>query len=381
MRIATAALTGLLFAASCSAAALAQSAPGGEASRRTMTARGNATIYGGDVAGAQDRAVGAALLRALERFGGMHLAAHTRIANDQLVRRELQSRTTGFVHGYEVLEAAGTGSIVSVLVRVELGSRPPPPLLRRLQDGRVLVVVNATGPGASSALRILRLELARPFPGARVALPTADLDAEFLDVPGETRRPGVVGATELGRQLGATLVILARVRTELLPATADDVGYDVSPALTFHVAATTGSILVLSARNGEVMAGRIFSERRAADAGDALLAARRSVAQQAASMRSYAASCLTEHLFDQQRTLRVMVKGSASMAARVRRSLEAKRWTEQIRAIESDQGRLTLAIVSRVPAELYVAELRADPTFMVAAFDAATAEVAIELAR
>lgn len=69
----------------------------------TLTVSGRATIYHDDLAGARERAVEGALIRALEQYAGIRIEATTLIKKGELIDREVRANTHGFVRSFEVL--------------------------------------------------------------------------------------------------------------------------------------------------------------------------------------------------------------------------------------------------------------------------------------
>ena len=101
-RILAAVTVGCLAAAPSAAAELPSPEP-------TLTATGRAAIYHDDVAGARERAVHAALIRGLERYGGLRIESSTLIKKGELIDREVRAHTRGYVRSYEVLESRREG--------------------------------------------------------------------------------------------------------------------------------------------------------------------------------------------------------------------------------------------------------------------------------
>ena len=77
-RILAAVTVGCLAAAPSAAAELPSPEP-------TLTATGRAAIYHDDTAGARERAVHAALIRGLERYGGLRIESSTLIKKGELI--------------------------------------------------------------------------------------------------------------------------------------------------------------------------------------------------------------------------------------------------------------------------------------------------------
>lgn len=348
----------------------------------TLVATGRATIYHDDVAGARERAVQAALVRGLERYGGLRIEASTLIKKGELIDREVRAHTHGYVRSFEVVESRRDGAELVVTVRLTVAEQPMAESFRRLMSATTtLLLVREANLGQPVAGQILPAILADPFFTSQLVVPSPEqLAAAGQRLPEAFfKAPDAAGVKELGLRMMAGVLIVAWADTRQMASDADALGYEVDAAVTRPVVTARGNLTILSGQTGHTLASHRFDDVRAADATDVVRAGREALHQLAARMREFVVVKLTEYVAELGFPLRVVVRGDAARegARRVAGVLAATRWVDHVELVRETAGEAILQATCREKPLYVVQELRQAPELRVVRFDAAAAEVEV----
>ena len=140
----------------------------------TLSVSGRATIYHDDLAGARERAVEAAMIRALEQYAGVRIEASTLIKKGELIDREVRANTHGFVRSFEVLDTTREGNELVANVRVTVAAEPVEESFRRMMSATTtLLLVREANLGQPVDGALLAPVLADPFFTANLVAPPA----------------------------------------------------------------------------------------------------------------------------------------------------------------------------------------------------------------
>ena len=349
----------------------------------SVTATGRATIYDQDLAGARDRAVEAALLRAVEQYAGLRIESSTLIKKGELIDREVRSHARGFVKSYDVTEAKQDGTEMVVQLRAEISPTPVEQAFRRLVSSTTtLLLVRETNLGKPLAGQVLPAFMADPFFTSKVVVPPVStletagkrLPASFLSGPDPAT------AKELGLRHLAGLIVVASAATKKLDSSAGSVGYDVGTSVLRPVVAAEGNVWILSGQDGRLIASRRFDDIRGSDASDPARAGIKALTDLAGRMRAFLVEKLSEHVQSLGQGFRVTVTGPAAAegAARVRQILQNTRWVKRVDVASEEPGRTVLQVTAVEIPFYVVEELRHSSGLKVTRFDAERAEVAVQ---
>jgi len=357
------------------AALAAPAAPAVAPPSPLIEASGRATIYHGDLAGARQRAIEAALLRGLERYAGLRIEARTLIRQGELIDREVRSHTRGFVESYEVTAERTEGNEQVVDVQLKVAAVPVDEALRRLLPATTtLLLVRESNLGQPVAGTALASALAPPFLGARLLLlageplerATAATPASYLAAPDpESTR-------ELGLRWMSGLLVVAEASTRQLDSGPGSLGYAVDAAALRPVVAASGHLAILAAATGESIATRRFDDVRGSDATSAERAGTAALRQLGDEMHRFLVEALGRYIQTVGYPLRVEIRGAAAGEGgrRVRQILEATRWIESVE-LEREEPSLTVLRASCREKPVYVVEeLRQSPEITIERFDA-----------
>ncbi|MEE2959864.1 MAG: flagellar assembly protein T N-terminal domain-containing protein [Myxococcota bacterium] len=87
-----------------------------------VKAKGQAAIYGDDVANARDRAIQDAQRKAVEQALGLMVSSETLMSNFQLISDEILTKASGYVRGYKILKEGRTeDGIYEVTIKAKVG--------------------------------------------------------------------------------------------------------------------------------------------------------------------------------------------------------------------------------------------------------------------
>lgn len=348
-----------------------------------LTVTGRAAIYHEDVPGARERAVRAALTRALERYAGLRIEASTLISKGTLVDREVRAHTHGWVRSFEVLDERRDGDELEVEVRVTVAEAPVEETFGRLVPATTtLLLAHETNLGRPVEGRILASILDDPFVGSELVVPPPETaESAAGRVPERFYgAPDPETARELGLRYQVGLLVVARAATTQLDTGPDSLGYEVDPAVLRPVVAAEGDVTVLDARSGRVLASRRFDDIRGSDASDPSRAGVEALHELAAEAKAFVVDALSRHVRELGFPLRVVVTGpqASDGAPRVRQILETTRWVESVALAEESSGRTVLEATCKEKPTYVVEELRQAPEIEITGFDAAAGEVEVE---
>jgi hypothetical protein len=348
----------------------------------TLTVSGRATIYHDDLAGARERAVEAAMIRALEQYAGVRIEASTLIKKGELIDREVRANTHGFVRSFEVLDTTREGNELVANVCVTVAAEPVEESFRRMMSATTtLLLVREANLGQPVDGALLAPVLADPFftanlvapPAASLAWAHRGLAAAFYSSPDPAT------AKELGLRYLAGVIVVASADTKKLDSGADSLGYGVDPGVARPVVAAAGNVTILSGETGSVIASKRFEDVRGSDASDASRAGVKALEDLGARMKQFTIESLSAYVKELGYRLRVVASGDAAVngAARLRQMLEDTRWVRRVELARQEPGSATLQ-VSCVERPAYVIEeLRQEPGLEIVRFDAASGEVEV----
>jgi len=357
-------------------------AAGRQAPSPVVTVAGRATVYHGDLAGARERAVRAALVRALERYAGLRIEATTLIKRGELIDREVRAHTHGYVRSFEVLGEHRDGDELVVRVRVHVAPAPVEESFARMMSATTtLLLVRESNLGQQVKGQIVPAILADPFFTAKVVVPPAEvLRSANSKVPAHFfQAPDPQTAKELGLRYLAGIVVAGWAGTKELETGAESVGYQVDPSVLRPVVAASGNLTILDGRTGRVLASRRFDDVRASDASDPARAGLKALATLGAQMKRFLIDSLSAHIRKLGFPLQVTVTGAAAAhgAESVRQILENTRWVRRVDVLSEAPKRTVLQAVCTENPAYVVEELRQEPTLHVRRFDAPAATVEV----
>jgi len=348
----------------------------------TLTATGRAAIYHDDLAGARERAVRAALVRGLERYGGLRIESSSLIKKGELIDREIRAHTHGYVRSFEVLDTRRDGDELVVTVRLTVAEKPIEESFRRMMSATTtLLLVRETNLGQPIEGQILAAILADPFFTTQVVVPSAEHLERAGQGLGESffKAPDPATGKELGLRAMAGVVIVAWADTRQLASDSATLGYDVDAAVLRPVVAAAGNLAILSGQSGQEIAAQRFDDVRASDATDPARAGREALHALAERMRDFVVAKLSEYVHELGFALRIVVRGEAAAdgARRVAGVLEATRWVEHVELVREQAGETVLEARCREKPVYVVEELRQAPELRVVRFDAPAGEVEV----
>ena len=343
-----------------------------------VTVTGRAAIYHGDLAGARERAVRAALVRALERYAGLRIEASTLIRKGELIDREVRAHTHGYVRSFEVLDEHRDGDELSVRVRVHVAPAPVDESFARMMSARTtLLLIRERNLGTPVQGRILTAILSDPFFTASLVVPsekvlhsaTARVPERFFDDPDPRT------AKELGLRYLAGIVVTGWAGTRKLDTSPESVGYGVDPSVLRAVAVASGNLTILDGRTGRVIASRRFDDVRGSDASDPARAGFEALHKMAGQMRVFLVRSLSAYVRELGHPLRVTVTGPAAAggAPGVRRVLEDTRWVSHVAVVRETPRETVLDVTCTENPAYVVEELRQANGITVRRFDAPAA--------
>ena len=349
----------------------------------TLTVTGSAAIFDDNVPAARDRAVEAALLRAVEQYAGLRIEATTLIKKGELIDREVKAHARGFVKSHEVLEESRAGNELVVKVRVEVSPKPVEEAFRKyLSATTTLLLVTESNLGKPVPGQVLAAALADPFFTSKVIVPPAStLDSARGKVPAAFfSNPDPGASKELGIRYLAGLIVVAQVSTKKLDSGADSLGYKVEADVLRPVVAAEGNVTILSGQDGRVIASRRFDDVRGSDSSDATRAGMKALQTLSESMRAFMVEKLSEQVKALGYELRVVVTGDAAAngAERVRQALESTRWVRRVEVGKEEPGQTVLKATTVENPFYVVEELRHSGRLKVVRFDSDRAEVAVK---
>lgn len=377
---------GLIWSGSVSVGAEAAVASGAPAATEppapTLVATGRAAIYHGDLAGARERAVRAALLRGLERYAGVRIEATTWIDRGELIEREVRAHTHGYVQSFEVLGSRREGDELLVEVRLTVAEQPMADSFRRwLSSTTTLLLVRERHQSVPTTDGILAAALAEPLAASALMIPSLEQQRELASrVPdGFYRDPDPQGVRELGLRWLAGLVVVADADTRSLETAADSVGYRVAAEVTRPVFAAFGRLSIFDGLSGRLLATRRFADHRGADAMDSDRAAGRARARLAQELRGFLIEELARYLQETGFPLRVVVTGAAAEGGgrRVADVLRGVRWIDSVELEQEEPGRSVLLVRCRENPIYVVEELRQAAELEIVHFDAGSGRVEV----
>lgn len=344
-----------------------------------QVASGSATVYHGDVAGAHDRAVAAALLRGLERQSGLRLEGSTLVRQGELVERELRARTGGFVRDYKVVSSRRDGDQVTVGVLLDVADDVDAASFAPIAGASAtLLVVCERDLDRAPGNRVVGALLAAPFLRAPHSLAVGDAvlcegfaaGSRDLD-PDEVR-------TLADRHAAATIVVAA-VESAPLDSGTRSLGYTVASSALRPVAAARAAAAIYSGATGERLAGLAVDDARGSDASRPERAAEEARVRAGGRLRNLLVERLAAGVRDEGYPLRIVVHGHRARggAAGLVARLETSRWFERIELVAESAGQVELRAHCRERPALMVAELRGEPGLEIVRFDAARALVEV----
>lgn len=362
--------------------ALASASPPTEPPPSTLVASGRAAIYQGDLAGARERAVRAALLRGLERYAGLRIEASTWIDRGELIEREVRAHTHGYVQSFEVLDSRREGDELRVEVRLTVAATPVAETFRRwLSSTSTLLLVRDHHLSEPAAERLLATVLASPLAASALTLPSPEQQVDLADRVPESfyRDPDPAGIRELGLRWLAGWVVVADGDTRSLRTSNEALGYAVAADVARPVVAASGTLSLFDGLSGKLLATRRFEDHRGADAADPERAGRRARALLAGAMRDFLLEELAGHLREVGFPLRVVVEGRAAKmgSQRLAEILRGVRWVEAVELQEEKPGQLTLLARCRENPTYVVEELRQVEGLRIVHFDAGRSRVEV----
>lgn len=358
------------------AGALASSAsPPTEPPPATLVASGRAAIYRGDLAGARERAVRAALLRGLERYAGVRIEASTWIDRGELIEREVRAHTHGYVQSFEVLDSRREGEELLVEVRLTVAEKPVAESFRRwLSSTSTLLLVRERHLSEPALDRGLATALAAPLAASALTLPSPEQQTELAGRVPESfyRDPDHAGVRELGLRWLAGWIVVADADTRSLRTAGETLGYTLATDVTRPVVSASGTLSLFDGLSGKLLATRRFEDYRGADAADPERAGRRARGLLAGAMREFLLTELAGHLQEVGFPLRVVIDGPAAELGgqRAGEILRGVRWIETVEVEREEPGRLTLLARCRENPTYVVEELRQVEELRVVHFDA-----------
>lgn len=348
-----------------------------------VTSEGRAAVYGEDLSGARDRAVAAALLRAVETWAGLRIESSTLIKKGELIDREIRTSARAFVKSYDVVDSRQDGTEMVVKVKAVIASAPMEEAFRRfVSSTTTLLLVSESNLDRPVDGQIVPALLADTFFTSKVTVPpAATLKSAAGKVPASFfGAPDPATAKELGLRNLAGLVLVVSAKTRKLDSSPDSLGYEVDAKVLRPVVAAEGNVTVLSGEDGRVIASRRFDDVRASDASDPVRAGAKALTDLGTRMKSFVVEKVTEHQLAAGQKLGVTVVGPAADggAARARQILEATRWVKRVEVAKEEPGRVVLSITCVERPFYVVEEMRHAPGITVVRYDAARGEVEVK---
>lgn len=333
-----------------------------------LEASGSATVYHGDLAGARDRAVAAALLRGLERHGGLRVEAATLLRQGELVDREMRTRTRGFVTDHELVAERREGDQLTVEVRLRVAELPEGAAFAEIaRAASTLLVVCERNFGQPAGRSLVTPLLAAPFLAAPHAVAAGDeaVCAFAGDLPPGTVRTLADGAA-------AATVVVAALDSATVPSGPGSLGYAVDRSALRPVAAASGTVTLYAGGSGERLAGLAVDDVRGSDAARPERAGEEALVRAGERMRDFVVERLADRVAGEGYPLRVVVRGERAQrgAAALVATLESSRWVERVELVAEAPDRAELRAVCRERPARMVAELRGDPELEIVRFDA-----------